>query len=232
VETESPYAEGSMERASYDPAAGWGPPDVHEDFEGTSGLFADTPGGAANSFYDAGRYHITFTSRGWWTWYFGDAGLTSSFYADVVIINGDQCVDRDSAGMLLRGHLGADFGFLFGVTCQGGYYIGVSAGPGAAGPVCMLLGSELSSIMDADCSGLPLHKESEYIQAGPGAVNRLGVRGDGSYYELYVNGHRVDSLQDNIYSAWTSGYPALFLGTGQKDLSEVSFDDFSLWRNP
>jgi hypothetical protein len=29
-----------------------------------------------------------------------------------------------------------------------------------------------------------------------------------------------------------AGYPALFLGTGQRDLSEVSFDDFSLWRNP
>ncbi|MGD8760550.1 MAG: hypothetical protein PVJ07_09885, partial [Anaerolineales bacterium] len=94
VETESPYAEGSMVRAAYDPAANWGAPDIHEDFEGTSGLFADVASGAATSFYDGGAFHITFTSRGWWTWYYGDAGLPSSFYADVVVINGDQCVDR------------------------------------------------------------------------------------------------------------------------------------------
>jgi hypothetical protein len=238
VETESPYAEGSMVRAAYDPAANWGAPDIHEDFEGTSGLFADVASGAATSFYDGGAFHITFTSRGWWTWYYGDAGLPSSFYADVVVINGDQCVDRDSAGMLVRGHQGADFGFLFGITCQGGWYIGVSAGPGTGGPICMFLGSAfIPDPSTWDCSGLPLHNESEYIQAGPGAVNRLGVRGNGTYYELYVNGHRVGSLNDSVTpivlpQGWIAGYPALFLGTGQRDLSEVSFDDFSLWQSP
>jgi hypothetical protein len=164
--------------------------------------------------------------------------LPSSFYADVVVINGDQCVDRDSAGMLVRGHQGADFGFLFGITCQGGWYIGVSAGPGTGGPICMFLGSAfIPDPSTWDCSGLPLHNESEYIQAGPGAVNRLGVRGNGTYYELYVNGHRVGSLNDSVTpivlpQGWIAGYPALFLGTGQRDLSEVSFDDFSLWQSP
>jgi hypothetical protein len=78
---------------------------------------------------------------------------------------------------------------------------------------------------------LPLHNESEYIQAGPGAVNRLGVLADGQIYDLYINGHHVGSFQDGV-TPFGAGNPALFLGTGQKDLSEVRFDDFSLWRNP
>jgi hypothetical protein len=238
VETVSPYAEGSMVRASYDPAAGWGPPDVHEDFEGTSGLFTAVSGGAANSYYDDGAFHITFTTRGWWTWYFGDVGLRPSFYTDVVITNGDHCVDRDSAGLLLRGDQTADSGLLFGVTCKGGYYIGVSSGPGAGGPICMFNASAWNSLAgDFDCSGLPLHNMSEHIQAGPGAVNRIGVLGNGTSYEMYVNGRLVGRLQDNVTPivlppGWIGGHPALFLGAGQQDNSEVSFDDFSLWRNP
>jgi hypothetical protein len=220
-----------MVRAPYDPAANWGSPDAQDDFEGSSGLFAERSGSTYSSWYGEGLFNITFTSRGWWTWFFGDVSLPSAFYADVVVTNGDQCVDRDSAGMLVRGLQSADFGFLFGVTCKGGYYIGVSSGPGASGPVCMFLGSSFSSGADLDCSGLPMHNMSDYVQAGPGAVNRIGVWGNGTHYEMYVNGHRVGSLQDNI-TTWMSGYPALFLGAGQRDNSAVSFDDFSLWRNP
>jgi hypothetical protein len=235
--TESPYLEGSVERASYDPAANWGPPDVYEGFEGSSGLFAAVSGAAANGFYANGAFHITFTTRGWWTWYFGDVGLRPAFYVDVVITNGDQCVDRDSAGLLLRGEQGSDSGLLFGITCKGGYYIGLSAGPGATGPVCMFTSSVWAALGSPDCSGLPLHNMSEHIQAGPGAINRLGVLGNGTSYDLYVNGHRVGGLQDSVTPialppGWIGGYPALFLGAGQWDLSAASFDDFSYWRNP
>jgi len=224
VETESPYAEGSMVRAAYDPAANWASPDVHEDFEGTSGLFADVAIGAATSFYDSGAFHITLTSRGWWTWYKGSTALTN-FYVDIVVYNGDQCVDRDAGGLLYRYYQIVDFGLLFGVTCGGGYFLGVTGGPGPLGEVCYY---DTSII---DCSGMWDHPTSEYIDAGPGAANRIGVKALGQQISLYINGHQVESMV--IPSGYVfAGNFALYLGAGQRDNASVSFDDLSIWFNP
>lgn len=229
--TESPYVEGSMIRAAYDPAAGWGPPDVYEDFEGSSGLFATGSGSSYSGSYGDGRYHLTFATRGWWTWFYS-AVETVNFYAEVLIFNGDQCVDRDSAGLMLRMNQAADRGFLFGVTCGGGYYIGITGGPGATGPVCTFKDSVFDNLSDFDCTGIPVVHTSGYIDAGPGALNRLGVKSIGHQHDVYVNGHMVGSLTFANLPDWLQGYAGLFLGAGQKDLSAVSFDDFSLWHNP
>jgi hypothetical protein len=234
--TESPYVEGSMVRAAYDPAASWGAPNSHEDFDGTSGLFATGSSDEASSWYADGQYHITFTRRGAWTWYFGTP-YTANFYSDIVVINGDQCVERDSGGMLVRMQQALDFGIMFGITCGGEYYIGVTWGPGMAGPVCMFTGSELSNpplLSEHDnCVALPYGRESQYIDAGPGAANRLGVWAEGNQYKVYINGHHVDTFTDNwfyVTAGATKGYHSLFIGTGQKNNSAVSFDDFSLWK--
>jgi hypothetical protein len=234
--TESPYVEGSMVRAPYDPAAGMGEPNTHEDFDGTSGIFATESGAAANSWYADGQYQITFTTRGWWTWYYGTP-LTADFYSDIVIINGDECVERDSAGMMIRMRQDLDMGMMFGITCGGKYYIGITGGPGFGGPVCTFTGGALSNPPVAgefDCSGIAIGRESEYIDAGPGAVNRLGVWAQGRQYKVYINGHHVDTFTENWFygTVWgfDEGYHALFLGAGQKDNAAVSFDDFSLWK--
>jgi hypothetical protein len=223
--TESPWIEGSVERAPYDPAAGLGSPNIHDDFSGTNPEFElDNSSGVAHGWYQNGRYNITFPTRGWWTWYSGSAELTN-FYIDVVVYNGDQCVDRDAAGLLYRFIQAADMGFIFGVTCGGGYFLGVTGGPGPAGIVCYYDGSAV------DCSGMWDHPTSEYIDPGPGAANRIGVRAVGQQITLYINGHQVDSMLFN--PAWVfPGNFALYLGPGQADNASVSFDDLSIWFNP
>ncbi len=225
TQTESPWIEGSVERAPYDPAAGLGPPDVHDDFSGTNPEFElDNASGVAHGWYQNGRYNITFPTRGWWTWYSGSTSLTN-FYIDVVVYNGDQCADRDAGGLLYRYMQAADFGLLFGVTCGDGYFIGITGGPGPAGVVCYYDGSA------GDCSGLWDHPTSEYIDAGPGAANRIGVKALGQEITFYMNGHQVDSMIVN--PAWVfSGNFALYLGAGQADHASVSFDDLSIWFNP
>jgi hypothetical protein len=230
--TESPWIEGSVVRAPYDPAAGLGPPDVHDDFSGTNPEFElDNVSGVARSWYQNGRFNITFPTRGWWTWYSGSTGVRN-FYVDIVVYNSDQCVERDAAGLLYRLDQNFDRGFLFGVTCGGGYFSGFSYYPGATGPVCIFLNSAPDDLDDLDCSGLWSHPVSEYIDPGPGAANRIGIRAMGTQISLYINGHQVDNLQ-GIFPMFMEGTDlALYLGAGQADNASVSFDDFSIWFNP
>jgi hypothetical protein len=226
--TESPWIEGSVERASYDPAAGLGAPDVHDDFSGTNPEFElDNSSGVAHGWYQNGRYNITFPTRGWWTWYKGSTSLTN-FYVDIVVYNGDQCADRDASGLLFRYAQQWDSGSLFGVTCGGGYFIGVTGGAGPAGIVCSY---EPNIFPYIDCSGMWDHPTSQYIDSGPGAANRIGVKALGQQISFYINGHQVDSKV--YHSGWLfSGNFALYLGAGQRDNASVSFDDLSIWFNP
>jgi hypothetical protein len=226
--TESPYIEGSMVRATYDPAAGLGEPDIYEDFEGSSGHFATLSGFAASSWYGNGRYNITFITRGMWTWYFSDISAVD-FYADVLVFNGAQCIAEDSAGLLFRSHQAGDFALLFGLTCDGGYYLGASGGPGPEGGVCTWTGTpNLIGPCPKEVS-----EPSDLIDAGPGAVNRLGIMAQGTRFSFYINGHQVDEYAN----PWTGmffdeGFFGLFLGAAQKDDASASFDDFSFWKNP
>jgi hypothetical protein len=233
--TESPYIEGSMVRAEYDPAAGWGPPDVYEDFEGASGLFFVRSGDNYAGWYGNGRYNISFESRGWWTWFWSETHFTD-FYMEVLVFNGDQCVDRDTAGLLFLGQPSVDEGYLFGVTCGGEYFIGGTGSAGPGGPVCIPDWSE-PFFWNCESAEVALaSKESEYIDPGPGAVNRLGVMYKSPEISFYINGHRVDGFQNIMlghpWANWPDGCPALYLHPGQRDISRVSFDEFSAWHNP
>jgi len=229
--TESPWIEGSVERAPYDPAAGLGSPDVLDDFSGNNPEFElDNSSGVAHGWYQDERYNITFPTRGWWTWYSGSTELMN-FYIDVVVYNGDQCAERDAGGLLYRHKQTLDSGFLFGVTCGGGYFNGVTGGPGPSGLVCAILNPVLLGPSSVDCSGMWDHPTSQYIDSGPGAANRIGVRALGQQITFYINGHQVDSMILNAFFS-SSGNFALYLGAGQQDNASVSFDDLSIWFNP
>jgi hypothetical protein len=229
--TETPWIEGSVERASYDPAANLGPPDIHDDFSGTNPEFQlDNTGGVARGWYEDGRFNITFPRQGWWTWYSGNAALTN-FYADIVVYNGDQCVDRDAAGLIYRYVQPLDLAFLFGVTCGGGYFSGISGGLGSTGPVCQFRDTTPTGNADLDCTTTWEHPTSPYIDSGPGAANRVGVRGLGTQITLYINGHQVSEVNLPPYLVYAGNF-ALYLGAGQEDDASVSFDDLSIWFNP
>jgi hypothetical protein len=219
--------EGSLVRASYDPAADWGAGHDVENFDGTKGLFPASSAGAATSWYEDGRYHIRFGSRGRWTWYWTFLD-PANFYADIVVINGDKCVSNDSAGMIFRGDSGFDYGYMFGITCGGEYFVGITAVPGADGLVWSIE------------NGIILIGERNYIQSdlidtGPGAMNRIGVMAKGGDFDLYINGQWAGEFSYWGFppvAQWAQGNVALYLGTAQKPDARVSFEDFSLWNLP
>lgn len=224
---ENAPVEGSLIRAPYDPAADWDTGHDAETFDGTNGIFPSSSAGAAVAWYDEGRYHISFTTRGRWTWYwtFLDA---SNFYADVVIINGDKCVSGDTAGMVFRGDSSWDYGYMFGISCGGQYFTGITAVPGTDGIVWSVQGS---SILFA---ARKLYN-SDLIDTGPGAMNRIGVWAEGGDIDLYINGKWVTEFTYWGFPAgaqWNRGNLALYLGTAQRTNAKVSFEDFSIWYVP
>lgn len=226
---DQPAGDGVFERAFYDPAADLGPPDEHDAFDGTNPLFFERFNDHSTAFYGSDqRYHITYSFEGRWVWYWTDVYGTD-FYADVVVINSDSCVEGDSAGLIFRGRLDLDAGYMFGVTCGGSYFIGATIIPGSEGYICWI-----GNGYEDDCSpGAAANSvvPSEFINAGPGAANRLGVMAEGLTITYYINGHKIVSLT-RPGSMLIEGYFTLYLGTAQEYIAEAMFDDFSVWHQP
>jgi hypothetical protein len=215
-------AEGSLERASWDPAYGWGSGHDSDNFDGATGKFPSSTAGAATAYYGDGRFNITFTSRNRWTWYwsFIDA---ADFYADFVVFNGDKCVPGDTAGFVFRGDKDFDYGLMFGISCGGEYFLGFTAIPGADGIVINFTEAGIEG-------GERILIHSDLIATGPGAVNRLGVMARGNDLDFYINGKWVANRSVAIYAPmFEHGHFALYLGTAQKPDASVSFDDFNIW---
>jgi hypothetical protein len=226
VETDS-AVEGSLVRASYDPAASWGSGHDSENFDGTKGIFPSSSAGAAMAWYEDGRYHIRFSTRGRWTWYWTFLD-PANFYADVVIINGDKCVPNDSAGMVFRGNSVWDWGYMFGITCGGEFFVGITAVPGADGIVWSIENGNL-------LIGERKYIQSDLIDTGPGAINRIGVMAKDGDFDLYINGqwaHEFSYWGFPPPAQWPQGNLALYLGTAQTPDAMVSFEDFNLWNLP
>jgi hypothetical protein len=223
--------EGSEERASDDPGEDMGTPDVYDDFSGTNPEFElDNATGVARGWYNDGRFNITYPARGRWTWYSGGTAALD-FYVDIVVYNGDQCADRDTAGLVYRYVQSSDAGLLFGIACGGGYFSGIHGALGAGEAVCMFTSSTPSEPQDLDCSYNWDHKASDHINEGPGEANRIGIRAVDTQITLYINGNQVETF--TITSSLPQyGEFALYLGTAQYDNASASFDDFSLWLDP
>ena len=222
---------GSEQRASHDPANEWGSPDIYDDFSGTNPEFQlDNPAGVAHGWYADGRFNITYPAKGWWTWYSGSSSAMN-FYVDVLVYNGDQCLDRDAVGLLYRYIQGSDSGLMFGVTCGGGYFKGLTGWLGAGNGVCLFTNANPSGPTDLDCSAIWEHPTSSHINDGPGAANRLGVLAQDNQITMYINGHEVDSITISP-TVPQYGEFALYLGSTQPDNASASFDDFSVWLEP
>jgi hypothetical protein len=229
--TYSPFevVEGSLIRASYDIATNWGPGHMHDDFDNPEdGVFSSHEIGSSASWYgDDGRYHIRYEDRGRYVWFWTAVDILD-LYVDVVVINGQNCVERDSAGFVIRGNQVTDEGYLFGITCGGQFHIGFKGGPNPGNAIC--------SVVDQtswNCSALTTLHDSQYIASGPGAMNRIGVLTNGKNLTFYINGHYAYYIHTDDFADFNiSGNVALYLGTFQDLNAEARYEDFNLWSSP
>ena len=212
-------------RPGSDPALQYGDPHDSDHFDGDSGAFLASDDGASRAIREDGTFRLEFDSRGRWTWYwsFVDAG---NFYAEVLITQGEQCVEGDSAGLLFRGNASRDEAYIFGISCAGDYFIGITSSPGTEGAICALRNGG-----EVDC-GFRYWQSADVILAGPGSVNRLGVYAEDTHIDYYINGVWIASRElSTLYSEWRylRGNLALYLASGQVGGAVAGFDYFNLW---
>lgn len=220
----TPTASG-VARPETDPALRYGVPQDSDGFDDEQGVFLPSDDGASRAIRTDGRFRLEFDSRGRWTWYWSllDAG---DFYAEVIVTQGEDCVEGDSAGMLFRGSAIRDEAYIFGIGCSGQYFIGITSSPGTEGAICALRNQG-----EVDC-GFRHWQSSDVVASGPGSENRIGVYAEGHHLDYYINGIWVTSRDlAPLYPDWRflRGNIALYLASGQVSGAAAEFDDFNLW---
>lgn len=147
-------------------------------------------------------------------WRLSTAKSMENFYIEMAA-RMDKCQPSDKFGIIFRVPVlnEADRGYLFGITCDGKYYL--RKWDGKVEP------NGLSTTFIAP-------KASTAIQTGSN-FNRLGVMAVGKEFWLYVNGVLVDKYSDASYN---SGYFGVFVTPVQTENLTVRVDQMSYWLNP
>jgi hypothetical protein len=128
------------------------------------------------------------------------------YYTQVIIEMPETCRDDDRFGLFFRTP-DIQVGYLYGLTCDGRYIMTKWDG-------------ETTEV-------LANFATSEYINVGPGQVNRLGVIADGARYYLYVNGVLLKEVEDESYI--DDGKIGFYIRASSEDSFMVRFDDLAVW---
>jgi hypothetical protein len=113
-----------------------------------------------------------------WTLSWGDL---KNFYLEITGEFGDECAGKDRYGMIFRAP-DTSQGYLLSISCDGSTRF-----------------SKYDSDKD-EYTSIKKWMTSEYINSGPGAVNRLGIKAKGSTFTGYINGHQVFEKSDSKFT--------------------------------
>jgi hypothetical protein len=163
-----------------DPVLSLGAPSFKDTFEDGSNFYLyDEP----QSRYGVEDGQMVLTAKkanGYETWSLTWGDLTN-FYLEITGKVGEDCGGKDRYGMIFRAP-DTSQGYLISVSCDGSYRL---------------------SYWDSDDEEYNVIIEwttSEYINAGPGGENRLGVKTKGSKITGFINGHQVFEETDSFFS--------------------------------
>ena len=163
-------------------------------------------------FYNGQMILTTLTDLSGWR--LATTKSLADFYLEMTITSG-WCADSDNWGMIFRVPVlaDADRGYLFGIDCEGRYFLKKWDGKySASGKMTQLVYSTPNSA----------------ILSGPDSTNRLGVMATGSQILLFINGVSVDEVRDSSYSA---GYFGPFANSEYSRPLVVRVDEVNYWEN-
>lgn len=159
--------------------------------------------------FDRRALHLEITSTDWlaWSLFLGGAEgplSLSDLYAeaDIAFV---QAPEASIAGLVFRLQ-DADNFYLYALDATGSY--------------------SLQKKVDGQWIDLIPWTESDLIETGEGAINRVGVLAEGDHLALILNGDLVGEVDDTDLA---EGIMAIAAGTGAVAGVEVSFDNFALW---
>ncbi|MEE4195067.1 MAG: hypothetical protein V2J07_07705 [Anaerolineae bacterium] len=199
-----------------DPAACGGSPDWEEQFD--DGAYNMTVGENTLSNAQVVDDLYVFSAKSmntpaWRTVNTGSGALGLS-YVETMFKNQTCHSNSDAAGMIFRATdvYNPDQGYLFGITCDGQYYVDMWNGEA-------LPGGEMYSIV-------PL-KASDAINKGSDKANRLGVMNDtDGRTVLYINGMPVDEFTSVIFA---DGYAGIMAEPASSSGFSISVDYIKVW---
>jgi hypothetical protein len=129
------------------------------------------------------KFFVTGKLTGFSTWYFTWHSLTD-FYLQSTFDSG-SCAGKDAYGLIVRGpeHLaGVSYGYVVAFSCDGQYYI-----------------FRLDGANPYTTKDLVSWSKSDYILAGAGKQNVMGIKAIGNNLTIYANGHQIAQVTDSKY---------------------------------
>ena len=139
--------------------------------------------------------------------------LLENFYIEYTL-QSPNCSGDDSFGIFFRAPRGSDGrygrqGYLYGITCDGRYNLR------------RWDGKIMHSLIDRTAH--------DAIQEGPNVVNKLGVMARGANLAFYINGQKVDDVNDSNY---LNGKFGIFVGGTNVENLSVWVDQVRYWTEP
>ncbi len=128
------------------------------------------------------------------------------FYVDTMVFMPDECAPNDRFGMLFRAP-DNNRGYQYGLTCDGKYSL-------------TLWDGEKTTVLVEPT-------ESEAINVGLDAVNRLGVAAYGGTYLLYANGTYLTEVVDITFT--DTGKLGYFVRATTTNGFVVEYDNLAVW---
>lgn len=117
-----------------------------------------------------------------------------------------ECSPDDQFGLFFRAP-DNNRGYLFGLNCDGRYSF--SSWDGTAANIILA------------------PTESDFIQVGPGVLNRIGVIATGNIYSFYINGNFIRQLTDDLFV--NPGRLGYYVRASTEAPFTASFDDLRIW---
>ncbi len=188
-----------------------GSPDDTMDFDSAYPFFTYSAANDEAKVQD-GKYLFTIEDPiSYSIWVFSDL-TPKNFYFEVSIQMPDACAGKDRAGLIFGTPTDSyEEGYLFQISCDGNY--------------------RLTAYDGSDTTTLAKWTESNAIKEGPGKTNRIGVHVDGKNITLYINGTKMETVKDTMYTG-SKGKLGFSIGVEDTPNFTVKFDDGAYWKLP
>ena len=109
-----------------------------------------------------------------------------NFYLEINGTFAGECGGKDRYGLIFRAPDTSE-GYLLSISCDGSYRLSTWENE------------------EKKYSSLKPWTTSDLIDAGPGGVNRLGIKADGNTLTAYINGRQVFEVEDSTFGTGRFG---------------------------
>jgi hypothetical protein len=188
-----------------DPTIGLGDPTYEEDFSDAAFWWEYDDDDSKVLIQDNSLRFTKNEANGYSLWTASWPTL-QDYYLDVISQVPGACSGKDEWGVLFRSQDSTE-GHLFTITCDGHYRLR------------LWNGSDMTLLVEST--------ESEHINPGSGAFNRIGVMAADDEISLYVNGFFLETINSSMYDA--VGPYGVTINAVETDNLTVHFTELRYW---